>query len=144
MRRKKPPIDGSRDGSHAPRETRIRSSEDLGRVVRNHRKIQSLTQLDVAGFANTGNRFIIDLENGKPTIQLQKALQVLDLLGIDVVLRNRGGPEFLPLPRNHRDEKDKRQEAYLAMQLPESAIGVAGIEKVEIRSIPDLTEESLA
>ncbi|WP_346728209.1 helix-turn-helix domain-containing protein [Rubrivivax gelatinosus] len=49
----------------------------------------ALTQLDLAGLGNTGNRFIVDLENGKPTVQLQKALDILDLLGLEVVVRSK-------------------------------------------------------
>ena len=73
-----------------PAETVIRSSKDLGHLVRQVRKHQALKQLDIAGLANTGNRFIVDLESGKPTIQLQKAIEVLALLGLDLVVRKRG------------------------------------------------------
>lgn len=70
-------------------ETPIRSSVDLGAVIREQRKRLALNQLDIAGLANTGNRFIVDLENGKPTAQLQKALDVMDLLGLEVVVRRK-------------------------------------------------------
>ncbi|WP_371820100.1 transcriptional regulator [Aquabacterium sp. CECT 9606] len=65
----------------------IRSSKELGTFVRDQRKRQALTQLDIAGMGNTGNRFIVELESGKPTLQLQKVLDVLDLLGLEVVVR---------------------------------------------------------
>lgn len=67
----------------------IRSSADLGAAIRGQRKQLALTQLDLAGLGNTGNRFIVDLENGKPTVQLQKALDILDLLGLEVVVRSK-------------------------------------------------------
>jgi hypothetical protein len=51
----------------------------------------ALKQLDIAGLGNTGNRFIVDLENGKPTVQLQKVLDVMDLLGLEVVVRPKAG-----------------------------------------------------
>ena len=73
-----------------PAETVIRSTKDLGDIARQARKLQALKQLDIAGLANTGNRFIVDLENGKPTIQFQKAIEVLDLLGLDLIVRKRG------------------------------------------------------
>ena len=47
----------------------------------------ALKQIDIAGLGNTGNRFIVELENGKSTVQLQKVLNVLDLLGLEVVVR---------------------------------------------------------
>ena len=43
----------------------------------------------LAGLGNTGNRFIVDLENGKPTVQLQKVLDLMDLLGLEVVVRTK-------------------------------------------------------
>lgn len=67
--------------------TLIRSSAELGAVIREQRKRLVLKQLDLAGLGNTGNRFIVDLENGKPTVQLQKVLDVMDLLGLELVVR---------------------------------------------------------
>ena len=65
----------------------VRSSAELGAIVRDRRKHLALKQLDLAGLANTGNRFIVDVENGKPTVQLQKVLDLLHLLGLEVVVR---------------------------------------------------------
>jgi HTH-type transcriptional regulator/antitoxin HipB len=65
----------------------IRSSEALGRIARQQRRSLKLNQSDVAGLGNTGNRFIGDLEQGKPTLQLQKVLDTLDLLGLEVVVQ---------------------------------------------------------
>jgi y4mF family transcriptional regulator len=76
---------GHRDSSEIP----LCSSAELGAVIRGQRKQLALTQLDLAGLGNTGNRFIVDLENGKPTVQLQKALDILDLLGLEVVVRSK-------------------------------------------------------
>ena len=70
-------------------ETPIRSSVALGAVIRDQRKRLVLKQLDLAGLGNTGNRFIIDLEKGKPTLQLQKVLDLMDLLGLEVVVRTK-------------------------------------------------------
>jgi len=70
-------------------ETPIRSSVELGAVIREQRKRLALRQLDLAGLGNTGNRFIVDLENGKPTVQLQKVLDLMDLLGLEVVVRTK-------------------------------------------------------
>ncbi len=70
-------------------ETPIRSSVALGALIREQRKRLALKQLDLAGLGNTGNRFIVDLENGKPTVQLQKVLDLMDLLGLEVVVRTK-------------------------------------------------------
>lgn len=77
--------------SPAPLAVPIRHSEELGQLVRRLRAEQGLLQLDLAGLAGTGNRFIVDLERGKPTLQLQKVLDLLDLMGLEVVVRRKGG-----------------------------------------------------
>lgn len=63
------------------------SSADLGAIIRDRRKQLALTQLDLAGLANSGNRFIVEVENGKPTVQLQKVLDLVHLLGLELVVR---------------------------------------------------------
>ena len=69
----------------------VRSASELGALVRDQRKRLALKQLDIAGLGNTGNRFIVDLENGKPTLQLQKVLDIMDLLGLELVVRPKAG-----------------------------------------------------
>jgi y4mF family transcriptional regulator len=69
----------------------VRSSAELGALVRAQRKSLALKQLDIAGLGNTGNRFIVDLENGKPTVQLQKVLDIMDLLGLQLLVRPKAG-----------------------------------------------------
>ncbi|WP_374638824.1 transcriptional regulator [Hydrogenophaga sp.] len=68
-------------------ETPVKTVAELGELVRAQRTRQALRQIDVAGLGNTGNRFVVELENGKPTVQLQKVLDLLDLLGLEVVIR---------------------------------------------------------
>ncbi|MFJ1269629.1 helix-turn-helix transcriptional regulator [Legionella lytica] len=60
----------------------IQSPENIGSYIRKVRKELNVTQKDLALTAGTGLRFIIDLENGKPTCQIGKTLQVLQVLGI--------------------------------------------------------------
>ncbi len=67
----------------------IQSAADLGDVARMQRQHLGLNQADIAGLAGTGNRFMVDLERGKPTLQLQMALDVLHLLGLEVSVRPR-------------------------------------------------------
>lgn len=52
-------------------------------------KKQGLTQLDVAGLAGKSNRFLIDLERGKETLQMQMVIDVLALLGLELVIREK-------------------------------------------------------
>ena len=74
-------------GHFVATEAPIRSSIELGAVIREQRKRLALKQLDLAGLGNTGNRFIVEVENGKPTAQIQKVLDLLDLLGLELVVR---------------------------------------------------------
>lgn len=68
----------------------IRNTTELGRIVKQARQAQGLKQLDVIGIANVGNRFISELENGKSTLQIQKVLDVLNILGLEIVVRRKG------------------------------------------------------
>lgn len=74
-------------GIGSGRELVARSSVHLGAVIRDRRKQLALTQLDLAGLANSGNRFIVDVEGGKPSVQLQKVLDLIELLGLELVVR---------------------------------------------------------
>lgn len=56
--------------------------EQIGEIVRETRKKLGVTQKDLALTSGTGLRFIIDLEKGKSTCQIGKALCVLQTLGI--------------------------------------------------------------
>jgi y4mF family transcriptional regulator len=69
---------------------KIKSTVDLGQLVREYRVAQKMTQADILGLANTGNRFIVELENGKPTVQFQKVLDVLDALGLELAIQQKG------------------------------------------------------
>ncbi len=63
---------------------KIISSENIGEAVRVRRKQLKVTQRELAMACGTGLRFISDLEKGKPTCHIGKALQVLQSLGIAI------------------------------------------------------------
>lgn len=60
--------------------------EEFGSAVRAARKAQGLRQDQLAGAAGVGVRFIVDLEAGKPTAHLGKALAVAAALGLRVAI----------------------------------------------------------
>jgi HTH-type transcriptional regulator / antitoxin HipB len=60
--------------------------QQIGGFVRNARKSLGVTQRDLALTSGTGLRFIIELEQGKPTCQIGKVLTVLHTLGIAIQL----------------------------------------------------------
>jgi y4mF family transcriptional regulator len=69
---------------------KIAKPEDIGRYVKEKRKNDDLTQADLASLCSVGIRLISELENGKPTIQVGKILQVLDCLGLEMKIVSRG------------------------------------------------------
>ena len=62
------------------------TTAELGQIVRKTRKKLGATQAELALTSGTGLRFIVDLEKGKATCQIGKALTVLQTLGIRVSL----------------------------------------------------------
>ena len=64
----------------------------LGRAIRQQRKALRLTQAQLAQLAGCGVAFLYLIESGKPTVRLDKVLDVLGVLGLQLKLeRGRGG-----------------------------------------------------
>jgi transcriptional regulator with XRE-family HTH domain len=72
--------------------TVVHSPAEVGAAARERRKALGYTQTEVASLCATGVRFISDFENGKVTVELGKALTVLEALGMDIHLAIRGEP----------------------------------------------------
>ena len=66
------------------------TTKELGEIVKNARKAQGLTQPQLAMACGTGVRFIVDLEAGKETCQIGKALNVIQSLGLVVDIHAAG------------------------------------------------------
>ena len=77
---------------------KIISSEELGKAIRKRRRELGYTQTEVADFSGCGLTFVSALERGKKTAELEKTLQVINTLGIDILLEPRGMYE---IARNH-------------------------------------------
>ena len=60
--------------------------QDIGKSIRDTRKRLGVTQRALALTSGTGLRFVIDLENGKETCEIGKALTILHTLGIKLTL----------------------------------------------------------
>ncbi|MCI7420993.1 MAG: helix-turn-helix domain-containing protein [Alphaproteobacteria bacterium] len=71
------------------KEIKITNSKALGAEIRFSRKQQELTQMELSRLANTGVRFISDLENGKPDVSLSKLLSVVYALGLELRIVNK-------------------------------------------------------
>lgn len=62
---------------------------DLARQVRDRRKSLRLTQDDLADLAQCSPRFVRALEAGKPSVRIDKVLDVFDVLGLELLVTPR-------------------------------------------------------
>ena len=62
---------------------------ELATEIKTMRKAAGLTQAEVSKRAGVGLRFVRELEQGKPTVRLDKVKQVLDLLGYELCIRRK-------------------------------------------------------
>jgi y4mF family transcriptional regulator len=65
-----------------------------GHTVRTRRRKLGLTQQGLADLSGVGVVFVYDLEKGKSTIRLDKLLDVLEALGLQLVVRD-GSPTLV-------------------------------------------------
>ena len=68
----------------------IETMEQLGRAIRTRRKERGYTQATVAAYAGCSARFLSELERGKCTAEMGKALRVIEILGMDLFIEPRG------------------------------------------------------
>lgn len=65
---------------------KVRTVEEIGRMIRRKRKETGVLQETVAGMCGVGTKFLSQLENGKETAELGKALTVLRKMGFEMYL----------------------------------------------------------
>lgn len=83
------PLDPERENESVDM-TKVTSTAEIGRLVRERRRQAGLTLKDAAGMAGVGVRFLSELERGKPTLQIGLAIEVLHLFGLDLYVQPRG------------------------------------------------------
>ncbi|MEG1827552.1 MAG: helix-turn-helix domain-containing protein [Gordonibacter sp.] len=88
--------------------TSFASTEELGGLLREERKRKGYTQLKLAHYSGVGVNFISNLERGKETSELGKALRVAQTLGIDLSADSRA-EQWIPSPQ--RECGKLKQEA---------------------------------
>lgn len=64
---------------------------EIGELIKTERKRQGVTQLELSQAADVGRRFVVELESGKETAHLGKALRIMDVLGISMTLSGAKG-----------------------------------------------------
>jgi y4mF family transcriptional regulator len=91
----------------------IRDTLQLGRLIRRARKAAGMTQIELARKAAMGERFIVDLEHGKPTCEAGRVLRVMTLLNLRLAVEAPAGvtqevlerDAVLPAPPRKRPQK---------------------------------------
>jgi len=63
---------------------KITTAADLGRIIRRKRKDDGLTLEEAAAVCGVSYAFLSALENGKETVRLNKVLEVVTGLGIEL------------------------------------------------------------
>ncbi len=67
------------------------ATQRLGEAVRQRRKLLGLSQVQTCDLAGVGPAFLYALEHGKPTVRVDKVLAVLEVLGLQLALREGAG-----------------------------------------------------
>lgn len=66
---------------------KITNAADFGSLIKQTRKKAGLTQAQLAAASGIGERFLRELEKGKASCQLEKALLVAQMLGIKLEVK---------------------------------------------------------
>ena len=70
-------------------ETIIHNPSDLGRLASKTRSELGLRQSDVHAYTKLATRFIGEVERGKETAQIGKVIDMLESLGLELVIRSK-------------------------------------------------------
>ena len=62
----------------------MQPQNDLGRIIRFHRKKSGLTQLQLADLAGAGKTVVFDLEKGKESVRMNTLAKVMAVLNISM------------------------------------------------------------
>ena len=63
---------------------RIDNIDELGKLIRDTRKAQGLTQKDLALVAGVSVRLIVEFENGKRGVNIDSVIKLCSLLGLKI------------------------------------------------------------
>ena len=68
---------------------KINSSKEFGEYLRFRRRELGYTQSYMSELTGLSISFISDVENGKKTVELNRSIHLLSMLGIDLILEKR-------------------------------------------------------
>jgi HTH-type transcriptional regulator/antitoxin HipB len=75
--------------------------EDIGAIIRFHRKKSGLSQVELAHLAGIGKAAVFDLEHGTKSTRLDTLQKVLKVLNITIVCHS-------PLMKSYEETKDEK------------------------------------
>jgi y4mF family transcriptional regulator len=78
---------------------------NIASFVRERRLSAGLTQVELGDLAGVGKRFIVELEQGKPTLRLDKINQVLQVFGRQLGVVNAPREPLRPNEATHAPER---------------------------------------
>lgn len=79
----------------------------IGQIIRDERKELGLRQDELAAASGVGLRFLVELERGKPTVQMGKVLDVLAALGCELQIKRPDG--IVIIGRTDQPRKDQAE-----------------------------------
>lgn len=65
------------------------NSTEIAELVRRRRQDLGLTQSELADLSEVSERLIRDIEQGRPTIRIDKLLALLEVLGLEVLIERK-------------------------------------------------------
>ncbi len=68
---------------------KITNGAEFGEAIKERRKELGYTQVYISEVSGLSASFISNLENGKSTAELGKAIQLANLLGLDLIINKR-------------------------------------------------------
>lgn len=69
---------------------KINNSKALGQAIRKRRKALNYTQMYLSEMTGLSVTFISDVERGKETAEIEKTIRLVNLLGLDLYIEERG------------------------------------------------------
>ena len=72
-------------------ELKLQDLNNIGPYLKKLRKKKKITQVELAEYAGLSRAGIVKVESGESDIKLSTLISIANLLGVDLILKERGG-----------------------------------------------------
>ncbi len=107
----------------------IRNTKDLGAYIRRIRRARGFSQVELAELAGVGVVYVSNLERGKDTAEIGKALHLLQLLSVDLEATDRQSASEAEAPRQihqaRSEEADSSESNGITLARPRLSRSIA-------------------